>query len=232
MSIAWLSGTARASRVSQRRNGCTLGQVIDRKKAAFALVVLLALAACGGSPGTGEPATSVETDAVATSEPTSPPAAESATPPEATAGEVDNGNGKPATISLVLSGTTTQVDGSYSGSGPARLCGNAVMNLTGNPREFSFEFPLDDGGDQIRDVTFSAEDLVPGTSTASFHIGVNVKAADGHEPPALVIDTEQAGSDDTGSAQLAESAGTTTLTVDAADELGQTIQMTASCGPR
>ena len=96
----------------------------------------------------------------------------------------------------------------------------------------SFEFPLDGGDDQIGDVTFSADDLVPGTSTTSFHIGVNVKTADGHEPPATVVDTAQAGSDDSGSAQMAESGGTTTLTVDGADELGQSIQMTATCGPR
>ena len=206
--------------------------MIDRMSVAFSVTVLLALSACSGAPGTGEPTAMAETETVATSEPSTTPAAENPTPAESTASAPDNGNGRPASITLALSGTTTQADGTYSASGPARLCGNAVINLTGNLRQFSFEFPLDSAGDQIGDVTFSAEDLVPGTSTASFHIGVNVKTAVGHEPPALVIDTAQAGSDDSGSAQLAESGGTTTLIVDGADDLGQTIQMTATCGPR
>ena len=125
-------------------------------------------------------------------------------PVETAPAEVDSGNGRPASITLELSGTTTQADGSYTSSGVARLCGNAVMNLTGNVREFSFEFPNDSDDHQIGDVTFSAQDLLPGATTTSFHIGVSVTTADGHEPPATVVDTEQAGSDDTGSAQRSE----------------------------
>jgi len=192
----------------------------------------MAFCACGGTPATGELVDPLETESVATLEPSAAPPGDSAAPPEATSTEPDDGNGRPATVSLVLSGTMTQADGSYSGSGAARFCGDAVFHLTGNLREFSFEFPLDDGGEQVRDVTFSADDLVPGATTDLFHIGVSVLTASLHEPPALVIDTALAGSDDSGSAQLAESAGTTTLTLDAVDELGQTIQMTATCGPR
>lgn len=172
------------------------------------------------------------TESVATSEPTAAPPVETQAPPQTPSTVPDDGNGRTASVSFVLSGTSTQADGSYSGSGAARFCGNAVFNFTGNLREFSFEFPLDGGGDQVRDVTFSADDLVSGASTALFHIGVGVRTATGHEPPALVIDTAQAGSDDSGSAQLAEAVGTTTLRLDAADELGQSIQMTATCGPR
>jgi hypothetical protein len=204
----------------------------NRTNLAFAAVVLLVMAACGGSSGTSEPSAPVETEPVTNPEPTPAPPAESPAPPAATALAPDDGNGRPATVSLTLSGTTVQADGTYTASGAARWCGDAVVNLTGNLRAFNFEFPLDGGGDQIGDVTFSAEDLLPGASTTSFHIGVNVKTADGHEPAATVVDTAQAGSDDSGSAQLAESAGTTTLTVVGADEIGQTIQMTATCGPR
>jgi len=206
--------------------------MIGRMRAAFAVAVLVVMSACGGSPATGDLTEPLETEPVATAEPNSAAPAESAAPPETPSTVPDDGNGRSANVSFVLSGTTTQADGSYTGSGAARFCGNAVFNLTGNLREFSFEFPLDGGGDQVRDVTFSADDLVPGATTDLFHIGVGVKTATGHEPPALVIDTAQAGSDDSGRAELTESAGTTTLTLDAADELGQSIQMTATCDPR
>jgi hypothetical protein len=205
--------------------------MIGRMRAAFAVAALVALTACGGTPATGDVAEPLETESVAPAEPTGAPPAETPAPQTPNTAP-DDGNGRAANVSFVLSGTTTQADGSYSGSGAARFCGDAVYNLTGNLREFSFEFPLDGGGDQVRDVTFSADDLVPGASTDLFHIGVGVKTASGHQPPALVIDTAQAGSDDSGSARLVESAGTTTLTLDAADELGQSIQMTATCGPR
>jgi hypothetical protein len=202
-----------------------------RTSASVVVAILITLSACGGSTATGEPGEPLETEA-ATSEPTAAPPTEPAAPVESTGSAPDSGNGRPSTVTAVLSGTTTQADGSYTGSGPARLCGNAVFNLTGDLDEFSFEFPLDAAGDQISDVTFSADDLVPGASTEAFHIGVSVTTADGHQPPALVIDTEQEGSDDSGSAQLADSGGTTTLTLNATDELGQSIQLTATCSPR
>lgn len=204
----------------------------DRSRIAVALALVFALSACtGGTPAASEPD---ESEDVATMEPapTTEVVTPSPLPVETAPAEVDSGNGRPASITLELSGTTTQADGSYTSSGVARLCGNAVMNLTGNVREFSFEFPNDSDDHQIGDVTFSAQDLLPGATTTSFHIGVSVTTADGHEPPATVVDTEQAGSDDTGSAQRSKIGGTTTLTLDASDEIGQTIHLTATCGPR
>jgi hypothetical protein len=204
----------------------------NRSRATIAVTLLLVLSACSGPPGTSAPSEPAETEDVATDEPT-PVATDSASEtPEASAEETfDSGNGRPATISFQLSGTTTDVDGVYTGSGPARLCGNAVMNLTGNTKSFSLEFPdlLPQG--QIKDLTFGADDLVPNSSTTVFYISVGVKAADGHEPPSIVFDTEDGG-DANGSAQRSESGDTTTVTVEAVDDLGQTISLTATCGPR
>lgn len=200
----------------------------NRPRTAVAVALMLALSACGGTPAASEPARS---EGVATIRPTSTPTVENPTPAQETTAEPDNGNGRPATITLVLSGTKTQSDGSYTSSGPARFCGDAVIHFTGNTRAFNFEFPAT-GDYEIGDVTFSADDLLPGSSTTVFHIGVNVTAKDGHEPPATVVDTALAGSDDTGSAQLSEAGGTTTLIVEGADEVGQSIHMTATCGRR
>jgi hypothetical protein len=46
----------------------------------------------------------------------------------------------------------------------------------------------------------------------------------------FVVDTSNSGSG--GSAQLSDSGGTTTLTVTGSDDIGQTLHMVATCGPR
>lgn len=204
----------------------------NRTMTAVALVLMVAMSACGGGQAptqTGEPD---ETEDIATDEPTPVQTDVASATPEPSAAETfDSGNGRPVTITFTLSGTTTDVDGAYTGSGPARLCGNAVMNLTGNTKSFSVEFP--DSGDpaQIKDLTFGADDLVANSSTGVFYVSVSVKAADGHEPPSLVFDTESGG-DASGSAQRSEAGATTTLILQASDDLGQTISLTATCGPR
>ena len=103
------------------------------------------------------------------------------------------------------------------------------MDLDGNLRAFYFQFPLD-GTTEIGDVTFNADDLVAGSTTEAFHIGVNVTTKDGGQPPATVVDTSLSGN--TGSAQRADSGGTTTLTVDGSDDVGQTVHLVAICGPK
>ena len=60
---------------------------------------------------------------------------------------------------------------------------------------------------------------------------VNVTTATGHEPPATVADSEAPTPGDTGEASLSESAGTRTLVVNATNDFGETIQLTASCAP-
>ena len=105
------------------------------------------------------------------------------------------------------------------------------MNLTGNQRAFSFQFPLELGPTTITDVTFHAGDLVPGSSTDALYVSVNVTTATGHEPPATVADSEAPTPGDIGEASLSESAGTRTLVVNATNDFGETIQLTASCAP-
>lgn len=103
--------------------------------------------------------------------------------------------------------------------------------ITGNTREFDFEFPAT-GEFQIEDVTFNAEDLLPGASTPLFSIGVNVHARPNFVPPATVVHPNQTDSGDSGTARRSESGGTTTLIVDGVNEHGDTIHLEAICGPR
>jgi hypothetical protein len=202
-----------------------------RRWAALVFGSVLAISACGGAAAPSEPESAIGSVIEETAAPPPTTTDDTAATPEPSTGEVDDGNGKPARIELTLSGTKNLSDGTYSSSGPARLCGDGVMHLTGNPKAFQFEFPLD-GQSQIGDVTFSADDLLPGTSTSVFHVSVNVTTADGSQPAATVVHPDLAGSGDTGTASRSESDGTITLVVDGSDDVGQTIHMTATCGPR
>lgn len=207
-----------------------MSSVSNRAGITVAVALLVSLSACSGTPAATEPAQSE--DVVASigpvSTPISTPVPEDSTAPQATSADPDNGQGRPAMITLVLSGTSDS-DGSYTSNGPARFCGDADFHLTGSRRAFSFEFPWT-GDYQIGDVTFGADDLVPGSSTSVFHIGVNVHTATGGEPPATVVDTTLSGN--TGSASVSDAGGTTTVTVDGSDDIGQTIHMMATCAPR
>ena len=135
------------------------------------------------------------------------------------------------TIKLTLTNTLTESDGVYTATGPARFCGNAVYNMTGNLRAFNFEFPAD-GQYDINDVSFGAGDLVDGTTTGLFTIGVNVITGAGGQPPATVIHPDQVGSGDSGSATRTESEGTTSLVVHAVNSAGETLDLQGTCGPR
>jgi hypothetical protein len=192
------------------------------------LGLVLVLAACSGPPGTAsEPVTTEPIASEApTVEPTEAPSVQVSSAPQASL--PDNGTGRIATIHLDISNSRQDSDGSYSATGPVRYCGDALAGF-GNGRAFNFEFPLS-GTYEIGDVTFGALDLLPGSSTSMLHIGVNVKTAAGEEPPSTVVDTNNKGNSAT--AQLSESGGTTTLVVQGADDVGQTIHMTATCAPR
>lgn len=213
-------------------------------RASSALAVTLALcwaiAGCGGGASTATnplPTADVSTDEPeATEEPEPTDAPEATAPadsvqPGASLDPNDLGNGRPVTVTVTVSGTTTQGDGSYTATGVSRACGNAAINMTGNTKAFNLEFPFEETP-QVRDVAFTADDLLPGTTTSSFHIGVSIQTPVGHEPPSIVIDTMPDGPGHTGTAQRSEANGTTTLIVDGVDDLGVTLHMTATCGPR
>jgi hypothetical protein len=204
-----------------------------------ALVLVLILGGCSTAPVASTP-TPFEPEPFET-EPvdTEPPATDTleltpaATESTAVGLPLSDGNGWPAEVSATLSGTFNDSDGSYSGSGPARWCGDAVIHLTGNERSFNFEFPLDTPTGNIRDVTFSADDLVPGASTSVFHISVSVHTAADFDPAATVVDPGEPGiaSSGTGSAKLMVDDSNRTLELQASTNDGETVKLKGSCSP-
>jgi hypothetical protein len=147
----------------------------------------------------------------------------------------DFGTDRPSSVTMSISGADfDDANGSYGASGMTRWCGDFQFATSGNLRGFDYGFPHDippPAKPQIEDVTFSAPDLLPGASTASFYLSVGVVSAAGQEPPSVVI---QPGTidGDSGTAQRTESGGTTTLTVDATNDFGEHVTLTATCGPR
>jgi hypothetical protein len=192
---------------------------------ALALSLVLALGACGGTPAATSP---LETDDVATLQPDLTDAATPTQPGGTVAGNI-MGNGRPVDASVTIAGGSSN-DGSYHAVGLSRICGNPMINITGELNVFVFDFPYEETP-EIADIHFSADDLVSGT-TDSFHVEVSVRPNGGNSPPALVIDTKEDGpAGHSGTAQRTDANGTTTLVVDAVDDLGATLHLTATCGP-
>ncbi|MEP7361263.1 MAG: hypothetical protein ABI744_06770 [Chloroflexota bacterium] len=202
---------------------------IARPGAPFALALFVILG-CGGA---GAPATTTP-EPTATQDPSSvqPTTPEITAPASAgpTDSALDSGIAWPTTVETTLS-SGIYVDefaqGSFSSSAPARLCGPSFIFPSG----FLFEFPRDPGGD-VEDVTFGAEQLLPGTSTSSFSINVSIAAsAAGGGHPLTSLDPSSRATD-SGSASLSVAVdGTRTLVVDAAGEGGVTIHLSAVCSP-
>ena len=205
------------------------------------LLVVVMLAACSAAPAATTPTPfetePIETQPVDTQQPETDAPEPTPTPTAAESAvnglPLSDGNGWPMTVSATLSGTFYDSDGSYSGSGPARWCGNALGNVLGNVRAFNFEFPLDTATGNIRDVTFSADDLVPGATTSVFHIDVGVHTAAGGDPASTVINAGETGTavSGTGSAALTVAGGTRTLELQATSDDGENIKLKGSCSP-
>ena len=199
-------------------------------------LLTLLLAGCTGAPvgtPTGTPTHGTPTAAV-TNEPEPTPVIEPTTSvsPGATDESSDSGNDWPATVTADLSPgifVNEFANGSFTSSGPATACGNAFPSLF--PRGWDMDFPHDSAHHDIEDVTFSADDLVPGTSTTSFYISVSIDSPSAGSPPSTVIDAKnpESSSGGAGLAQVSESAGTRTLVVDATGKGGVSIHLTAVC---
>lgn len=197
-----------------------------RSLALVALVVLLATG-CGGQLPAAEPTdepidTFEPEDTFDDTDPTLPPQ-----PTDAT-GLLDFGSGLPTNVETVLdSGIygTQFAEGSFSSAGASRSCGG----LSVYPRGLTFEFPHGLPTDDIQDVTFFAEELVPGTSTSSFQLSVSVANATIGSPDKTGLNTADGA---TGTATLnVDEEGARKLVADITGEGGISVHLEATCGP-
>jgi hypothetical protein len=139
---------------------------------------------------------------------------------------------RPVTVSATLGNSPKLYNGQYTSSGVGRMCGETdpLQSFTGQ-RQFLIEFPLDYNGGSVVDLRFSSKTLVGSTrQTGTFFVSITVKAANGGAPPAYVVDTERPAPRNSGTASLTVLKGEATLTVKGSDALGQTLELTVTCG--
>ena len=198
-------------------------------------MVICLVAACTTTPGaTGQGATFTEPGAAgATTEPaaTSGPAATGEALPTAAGAasdfvlpETDIGDGRPSTVTVTVAGNTSGADGSYTATGTTRACGNLFID----PDAFVYEFPFE-GEHNPRDVSFAASPLRPGESTTTFNIDIGIET--NQITPSIIADPGGTPGD-AGTASRTHEGGTTTLVLHATNNRSETIDLTATCGPR
>ena len=141
---------------------------------------------------------------------------------------------RPTDVTLIM-GNSRRYTGTYRASQRSLTCGelSPEQSITGE-RMFVVEFPYD-GTPEITAVTFGSFKLVAGvTTTNQFRLNVNVKAKQGGEPPGFAINTVPPVPRNMGrgTATLSVAAGTATLRVVGANEMGETIDITLVCKPR
>jgi hypothetical protein len=191
---------------------------------------LILVAACSATPGATTP---IETDDTSNPEPTftvePEPTDEPADTNLPTAQPTnDIGNGRPSTVTVTIAGNVSGANGTHTATGLTRVCGNFQLNYAGNPNGFNYEFPYE-GEHNPNDVSFAAENLLPGTSTSSFNVDIGI-TTDQITPSIIANPGGTAG--DAGTATRTEAGGTTTLVIHATNNRSETIDLTATCGPR
>ncbi len=143
-------------------------------------------------------------------------------------------NYRPTEITLIMD-NSRRYTGTYHASQVSQVCGELrpEESLTG-ARVFVVEFPYD-GTPEITAVAFGSSKLVSGvTTTDEFDLNVGVMAKQGGQPSAFVIHTAPPVPRNMGQgmATLNSAAGTDTLRIVGANELGETIDMTVVCNPK
>lgn len=138
---------------------------------------------------------------------------------------------RPTDVTLVM-GNSRRYTGNYQASGMSRICGyGPLRDMAGFVDGFTFLFP--DGEDvEIIDINFSADTLPVGRTTTSFYISISLKAKQGGQPNIYVVRANEPRFKETGTATLTAKGGTATLTVVGTNDMGETMNMTAVCGPQ
>lgn len=141
-------------------------------------------------------------------------------------------NERPSSVVVVMSNSRTYA-GTYRLTEVARVCGEVPkeMNFAGVP-SFIVQLYPDSGSGEVTDVTFGSPALVGGViTTGTFNLSVHVESPKIGKPAAYVLDTSRPKMQ--GTATLtAPSKGTVTLHVTGANDLGEAIDLTLTCGPR
>jgi len=211
---------------------------IQIRRMLAALAICFAIGACAGAqptPGATDEAQEtefVEPDETEFVEPEeTQPDFDPGPTPAIDPSTYDDGNGWSVTPTVTLSGTGTfLLDGVYTATDKARICGLTSFDLYGNTDAFTFEFPSDQFL-ELNDISFRAEHLAPGTTTSAFHVSALIVKASGQSAPAFAFDTVVHADTDSGTATMHEENGHRILDVEAVNDLGHHLRLHADCIP-
>ena len=93
---------------------------------------------------------------------------------------------RPTDVVVVIN-QDAHYDGTYRASGISRICGKLDYMMPHRANSFVVEFPDDEPNLAVRALSFDADTLSAGGSTASFYLSVAVRTASGGTPPAFVV---------------------------------------------
>jgi hypothetical protein len=145
-------------------------------------------------------------------------------------GQVPNANLRPTRVVLIVSNSRLY-SGTYQASGIARACGTVDLGFPNRIKSFTVEFPDDEPDLPVRALSFDAENLPVGTATTRFHLAVGISGPKVGKPPQFVVNSARAGSRETGTAELKEKDGVTTLTLTGIDAMGVRLELTVVAQP-
>jgi len=142
----------------------------------------------------------------------------------------------PATLRRATVTATIENDkyysGTYTATGMARICGKWTMSFPNRENAFTVEFPDDEPDLKVRTLSFDAESLIPGSTTASFYLAVGVRVGERGAPPLYVVRANQPQYNEPGTATMANDKGVTTLNVTGSAPLGVTVRVKVTCDPK
>jgi hypothetical protein len=146
---------------------------------------------------------------------------------------VDSTTLRPTDVIVVIN-RDTHYDGTYRASGISRVCGKLDYMLPHRANSFVVEFPDDEPNLAVRSLSFDADTLSAGGSTASFYLTVAVRTASGGTPPAFVVRAKMPQYGEPGTAQRTTVAGRDSLAVVGLATSGTKVdvKVTAVCQPK
>jgi hypothetical protein len=145
-------------------------------------------------------------------------------------GQVPDATLRPTHVVLTVSNSRLY-SGTYRASGIARVCGTMDLGFPNRTKSFTVEFPDDEPNLPVHTLSFDAETLPVGTATTRFHLSVGIFGPKVGKPPLFVLNPARAGSRETGTAELKDKDGVTTLTLAGTDAMGVKLELTVIAQP-
>jgi hypothetical protein len=137
---------------------------------------------------------------------------------------------RPASVTVTIENDRLY-SGTYTATGVATVCGKVTLGFPNRENAFTVEFP-DEETPQVRTLSFDAESLRPGTSTARFHLAVGVRIGERGAPPQYVVRADEPRFNEPGTASLIDEKGSTTLSVTGTAALGVVVRAKITCNAK